>query len=67
VNGVYILVCKNPSYVYVERLGIADLPEDLGSRLRSLLINSFKDKKFDDGLTKAVDMVLEAKGLVEKK
>ena len=67
VNGVYILVCKNPGFVYVERIGEADLPADLGSRLRSTLLGSFKEKKFDDGLAKAVEMVLEAKGLGEKK
>jgi S1-C subfamily serine protease len=67
VNGVYILVNKNPGFVYVERVGDADLPADLGSRLRNQLITSFKEKKFDEGLTKAVEMVLEAKGLPEKK
>jgi hypothetical protein len=67
VAGVYILVCKNPTFLYVERSGDVDLPPDLGSRLRTYLLASFREKKFDDGLTKAVEMVLEAKGLAEPK
>jgi Trypsin-like peptidase domain/TPM domain len=67
VNGVYILVCKNPGFVTVERNGNTDLPDELGSKLKNVLISSFKEKKFDDGLAKAVEMVMEAKGLGEKK
>jgi hypothetical protein len=67
VHGLYILVCKSPGFVYVVTSNDADLPADLGSKLRSQLIASFKEKKFDEGLTKATEMVLEAKGLGEKK
>ena len=67
VNGVYILVCKNPGFVTVERNGNTDLPDELGSKMKNVLLTSFKEKKFDDGLAKAVELVMEHKGLGEKK
>lgn len=67
VNGVIVIVCRNPTYLAVERVGNTDLPDELGSKLRSLLIASFKEKKFDEGLAKAVELVMAEKGLGEKK
>ena len=67
VNGVFILVCKNPGFVTIERNGNTDLPDELGSKLKSVLISSFKEKKYDEGLAKAVELVMAEKGLGEKK
>jgi len=67
LNGVYIIVSKTPATLYVHISKSADFPQDFGPRLRSALIMNFVDKKFDQGLQKAIDMTLEAKGLGEKK
>ncbi|MCI0700023.1 MAG: trypsin-like peptidase domain-containing protein [Planctomycetia bacterium] len=69
VSGVYILVCKNPTYLYFEITGpaAADFPSDLGPRLRTALLGKFKEKKYDAGLEEAINAILEAKGLAEKK
>ncbi|MDB5313882.1 MAG: hhoA 2 [Gemmataceae bacterium] len=67
LSGVYILVCKSPPSLYVEVTAGAGLPADTGKKLRETLLAAFKEKKFDEGLTKAIDIVLEAKGLGEKK
>ena len=37
------------------------------ARIRQAMIASFREKKFDEGLTKAVELVLAARGLGEKK
>lgn len=67
LNGVYIIVSKTPATLYVHISKTSDFPQDFGPRLRSALIMNFVDKKFDQGLQKAIDMTLEAKGLGEKK
>lgn len=67
IQGVLILVSKSPTYLYVEVTADTGLPADLGTKLRQALLTSFRDKKFDEGLTKAVELVLEARGLGEKK
>jgi hypothetical protein len=67
LHGVYLFVCKAPPFLYVEVTGDAGLPDGFGRKLRDMLLAAFREKKFDDGLTRAVNMVLEAKGLGEKK
>lgn len=71
VNGVYLFVCKSPAFLYVDVTEGFGGPDDdrkkLSEELRKTLLASFREKKFDEGLTKAVRMVLEAKGLGEKK
>ncbi len=67
LRGVYILVSKTPATLYVYISHPDDFPAGFGNRVKSVLIGSFKDSKFDDGLGKAVDMILDAKGLGEKK
>jgi hypothetical protein len=62
LSGVYVLVSKNPTYLYVEVTGHAGLPPDLTAKIRQALLGAFKEKKFDEGLTKAVDLVMEARG-----
>jgi hypothetical protein len=67
LSGVYVLVCKSPASLYVETTADAGLPADTGKKVRDALLAAFKEKKFDDGLAKAVQTVLDAKGLGEKK
>ncbi len=67
LQGVYVLVTKTPATLYVEISNPKDFPAGLATKLKTTLLASFKDKKFDEGLTKVIDMTLDAKGLGEKK
>ena len=67
LKGVYVVVSKKPATLYVHVSEAAGLPKDFGPKLKAALIASFNDDKFDEGLTKAVDMTLAAKGVGEKK
>ncbi len=66
LDGVYILVSKTPASLYVLS-GPNAIDRDFGTKIRSALLASFKDKKFDEGLQKAIELTLDAKGLGEKK
>lgn len=66
LKGVYIVISKKPETLYVHVPETAGLPKDFGPKLKAALIASFRNKKFDEGLTKAVDLVLDAKGLGAK-
>jgi S1-C subfamily serine protease len=71
LSGVYLLVCKSPTYLYVDVTEDAGLSSEAAKKLRDslreALLTNFKEKKFDDGLAKALQLVLDAKGLGEKK
>ncbi|MBX9581663.1 MAG: serine protease [Gemmataceae bacterium] len=69
LSGIYLFVCKAPPFLYVEITedAVPGFPEGFGKKLRDMLLTAFRERKFDDGLTRAVNMVLEAKGLGEKK
>ncbi len=67
LKGVYVLVIKNPTNMEVIYGPKADFPFDVGAKIKSTMFASFKEGKFDEGLIKAIDMTLEAKGLGEKK
>jgi hypothetical protein len=67
IQGVYILICKSPTYLYVGATGDAHFPSASGSKIRLTLLSSLREKKFDEGLSKVLDLALEAKGLGEKK
>ncbi len=60
VNGVYVLICKSPGHVQVEvgnetrRKAFTSENRD---RLIRILLDNFKQKKFDTGLTEGVDYV----------
>jgi S1-C subfamily serine protease len=65
-TGVYVLVCKNPTYLYVHvTTGSGLTTHDLTS-IRDTLMDSFRKNKFDDGLIQAIQVVLDAKGLGER-
>lgn len=61
VNGVYILVTKEPAHVHVEISGKAGtaLPSAFRERLVERLLEDFRGKKFDEGLQGAVKLVQE--------
>jgi hypothetical protein len=67
LQGVYILICKNPSSLYVFVPHPDEFPPGFATKVKSAILASFKDKKFDEGLQKAIDLTLEAKGLGAKK
>jgi hypothetical protein len=66
LNGVYVLVTKNPTYLYVDTTEGAGLTKEQAAKIRTVLIENFRTKKFDDGLTQAVQVVIDAKGVTEK-
>lgn len=66
LKGVHVFVSKKPETLYVHVTQSADLPKDFGPKLKAALIANFRNKKFDEGLTKAIDMTLAAKKLGEK-
>ena len=69
ISGVYILICKSPGFAQVQVVGAAapSFPAGFGSKLTNYIVNSFKEKKFDDGLSEALQMILQGQGLGEKK
>lgn len=69
LSGVYILICKSPGFAQVQVHGAAasTFSKDFGTKLTSFIVNSFKEKKFDDGLSEAMQMILQGQGLAEKK
>lgn len=59
VNGVYILICRNPPHLQVITTGGGSLGAQFSNQLRDLLIREFKEKRFDEGLLAAVKRVRE--------
>src|SRR5262249_24583070 len=60
VNGIYIAIFRNPTYIEIE-IGKATQKKEFSAenyrKLREILFEKFKDKKFDDGLLEAVNYV----------
>ncbi|HEY2787616.1 MAG TPA: trypsin-like peptidase domain-containing protein [Fimbriiglobus sp.] len=69
LNGIYVLLCKDPRFVFVEITSdaMAAYPDSFRKKIQDAFLNAFKQKKFDDGLKEAVKLVREARGLGEKK
>jgi uncharacterized membrane protein YgcG len=61
VNGVYILVCREPAHVRVEVTARARsvFGAEAKDKLIQLLIAKFRAKQFDEGLAEAVKFVRE--------
>ena len=61
VNGVYILVCKNPTRVQVEASAKARNVFDKRTmeKLSEMLVSRFQKKEFDDGILAAIQFVRE--------
>jgi hypothetical protein len=60
VNGVYVLICKSPTYYYTEAdpetRKKAFTAKDQG-RLRAKMLEALKEKKFDAGLLEWAELV----------
>jgi len=60
LRGVYVLICRNPSYLHIEvgknTQKQAFTLEDRG-KLRDVLMASFKEKQFDKGLRAGLDLI----------
>lgn len=67
IQGMYILICKSPTYLYVGTTGDANFPTVSASKIRESLLMSMQEKKFNDGLGIVIQMALDSKGLGEKK
>ena len=61
VNGVYLMVCKDPGHlqVLVAGNGREALDGAFQKKLREQLLAAFRNKKFDEGLLEAVATVRE--------
>jgi hypothetical protein len=59
VHGVYILVCKEPAFVeiVITQRGRQAFDKESFEKLRDLLVKSFHEKRYDEGLQSAVDLV----------
>ncbi len=61
VDGIYILICKQPAHLTVEipaRLE-GQFNEKAKKELADLLLTNFREKKYDEGLKEAVKFVQE--------
>jgi hypothetical protein len=67
LHGVYILVCKNPRFLYVLVPDPSEFPPGYATKVKTAMLDSLRTDKFDEALQKAIDITLEAKGLGEKK
>ena len=61
VHGVYILVCKEPAFleIIITPRGRQAFDKESFEKLRDLLVKSFHEKRYDEGLQSAVDLVRE--------
>jgi S1-C subfamily serine protease len=59
VNGITVLICRDPTYLYVNVAQEAKpvFDESAERRLRDLLRTRFHDRKYDEGLLAAVKLV----------
>src|SRR5262249_40995455 len=64
VNGVYVLICKDPTYLYVEITPDARSVFNVQARdkLRELLVDELAGKRFDEALLGSVKFVQDRLG-----
>jgi hypothetical protein len=69
MKGIYVVVCRSPGFMYVDIHSVpaSNFPAGFGSKLTSILLTRFKEKKFDQGLEEGLNYILESVGLGEKK
>lgn len=64
VNGIVILICRNPSTLYVNvtqsAKGVITQTEE--KQLQGALLTKFREKKYDDGLTEAIRLLRDVFG-----
>ncbi len=65
VNGLYVVVCRSPGILYVERTGTAaaKISEETTTKVKETLLSAFREKKFDDGLVAALRVLRTSQGL----
>jgi S1-C subfamily serine protease len=65
LSGIHVQVCTAPKYVYVRETAsvVGALPKGFAIALRDAILAEFKEKRYDDGLNRAVNMTIEACGL----
>src|SRR5215208_1412544 len=60
VSGIYVLICRNPSHLQVDAgrdtKQRAFTAQNVG-QLKNVLVTRFRDKKYDEGLSEAVNYV----------
>lgn len=68
-NGVYLFVTKSPSQLYVVVAGpcTREFNPEFGAMLRSMLIEHFQKRQFDEGLKQLLEMTLTDLKLMERK
>lgn len=61
VNGVYVLICKEPTFLWVEvsEKSVGTFGGQFGGELGKMLQKDFREKQFDEGLLRAVKQVQE--------
>jgi uncharacterized membrane protein YgcG len=61
VNGVYILISKDPSRleIVITKKARSIIDKQAFDKLRELLLKNFREKHYDEGLQAAVDFVRE--------
>jgi uncharacterized protein len=59
VNGVYILICKEPGYIQVDvtRKARSVFDNQARNKLRDVLVTEFEDKHYDEGLLAVIKSV----------
>jgi uncharacterized membrane protein YgcG len=69
VNGVYIIITREPKYLYVEITpqARAVLDQQTRGQVRAILISNFEENRFDDGLAGVVKAVQERLGKASAK
>jgi hypothetical protein len=60
-NGVTILICRNPTYLYVNvsKEAKSDFDEEAAKLLRKMLLDTFRERRYDEGLLAAVKFVAD--------
>jgi hypothetical protein len=59
VHGVNIVICKDPTYfkINVTRKGESALDQKAVRKLQEIILNEFRDKRYDEGLLEGVKFV----------
>jgi uncharacterized membrane protein YgcG len=59
VNGIYILICKEPAHLHVlvTPKGRDVFDHEAQSKLRGILLKDFRENKYDQGLQEAIQFV----------
>ena len=69
VNGIYVLVCKDPAHlqIVVTKKARSRFDDEAYKKLRDLLLKEFRAKHFDEGLQATVNFVQEKLAASESK